>query len=205
MKLTRIVLVLCALAAVLLAWNTVPSTPTWLTRRSHPSANTGDGSSNRKPVNVLLPQRRLPFLMNAPSDAETELVLPRGSRVATLLIAFSYADCYGKLADVAFWDEIQKRYGSRLHVTGVTSGGTVEKLRYFLVGNGVQIPVLYDSNEVVRGAILQGGYLTPAMVLLDSVGAVVDIEESRAGNTQLQAAYLMKLDRFVDVLVARRE
>lgn len=203
MKLTRIVAVVCALAAVFLVWNASPNVPMLAALRGHPVGGDGDGES-RKPSHVVLPRVSLPILLNAHGEADSLFTLPRSrSRNTTLVIALSYADCYGKLADVPFWSEIQERYGSNLHVTGVVSGGTVEMLQYFLTQQGVQIPVSYDSEGVVRDAILQGGYLTPAMVLLDSVGTVVHVEESRAGNAQLQVEYLMKLDQLVEFPHAR--
>ncbi len=86
------------------------------------------------------------MLLNAPDEADLPFMLPHGSsRKTTLVIAVSYADCYGKLADVAFWSEIQERYGSNVDVTGVASGGTVEMLQYLLTQQGVRIPVVYDS------------------------------------------------------------
>lgn len=144
---------------------------------------------------LLLPAVRLPLLLNQHPWADSIFSIPRDVRGKhTLFVLFTYADCYQGLADVPLWTEIQRRYGSRILVLGVTSEGPPAALRHFLERQNVTIPVANDSTGALFAALYRAGYLTPAMVLADSTGTVIRVDGSRYGSAPLQLSYLLALD-----------
>jgi hypothetical protein len=195
MRTSRVAIALAVLALVATVRNRAALSATLLVPHKATVSDTARGPAITLPV---LPQLRLPILRaTSKSDRNTfELVADR-TRPFTLLVAFTYGDCYKGLGDIPFWSEIQERYRARLRVVGVTTGGSADKLRYFIEHQELAIPVYNDSAGRVFDAIYAAGYLTPAMVLIDSTGAVIRTDGGRAGNAPLQASLLVALDRII--------
>jgi hypothetical protein len=149
----------------------------------------GDGEQAKelKPIT-------LPFLISQePQPARAFATIPSAEAPFTVLIAFSYTDCYSGLADVPFWSSLQRELGSDVRVVGATTGSGENVLRYVLERQGVGFPVLYDPTGTIFAVLHRWGHLTPAVVLSNRAGNVLLVAGSQYGRLDDQRRLTRRL------------
>lgn len=160
-----------------------------------------DGASvvDRTASATKLPSIDLPYLVNSPSRegevARYTMTFPNEDhRRRVLLVIFTYTDCYKGLADVPFWSELQTEFSGHLDVIGVSAGDHREKLRHFLVSQGMKIPVVYDQGRTLFSLLEQLGVpLTPVLLLAEPDGTVLLKASSTSGDAAHRAEFRHRL------------
>ena len=137
-------------------------------------------------------------------ESEGDYVFPNDEQLFYLFITFSPRDCYSCFKETPFWKELETKLGRQVKVLGIIFDASAQESRYFVKKQKIQIPVLLDSDSIfLTKSDSFSNIITPAKVLVDQGGNVLDISKTTYDDESLQREYLERLTVWtaVDLLV----
>ncbi len=150
--------------------------------------------SPRTLAGTTVPDVQVPLLSK--DQSTVDLMRAEDDRLR-LMVVFSFTDCYRGFRDAEFWTELQDLFESDLAVLAVASGSSPQVLRHFVAGQGLNIPVAYDSTGIFGTFLGKAGILSPAPVLASEDGIILSVDAIANGDSLAQAQYRQKIENSI--------
>ena len=161
----------------------------------------GDNNSS-KIVNQFfgrqIPNFNLPIVNKSETKSERFIFTPGKADKYYLFIFFTPWDCQSCFDEIPFWHQLQKKFTGRLNVIAIGTANSLNLLRHFIDKNDISILTIYDENESLFSLLgLKDSGITPAKLLVNSRGAILNLNPTTHKNSQIQQKYLTQIDTII--------
>ncbi|GAG22960.1 unnamed protein product, partial [marine sediment metagenome] len=160
--------------------------------------NTGSAKIENQFFGRQIPNFNLPIVNGNGSNSDSFIFIPSEDNKYYLFIFFTPWDCQSCFDEIPFWRQLKNKFNGRLNVIGIGAANSLNLLRHFVNKNDISILTIFDENEYLFSLLgLNESGLTPAKILVNSRGAILNLNPSTHKNNQLQQKYITLIDRII--------